>query len=77
MTGAEEAGVRYGRMPAIVGNDEIAGMLRVSKQRAKQLMDPRTHPRAPKGQQLKGGTFYLRADIETYALQVLGREKTW
>jgi hypothetical protein len=77
MTGPEEAGVRYGRMPVIVGNDEIAAMLGVSKQRAKQLMDPRTHPRAPKGQQLRGGRFYLRSDVEAYALKILGREKTW
>lgn len=54
----------YGQMPAIVGGTEIAAMLGISRQLARNLL---SRPGAPTGQRLAGGTFYLRADIIEYA----------
>lgn len=54
------------RMPELAGMDEIAEMAGVSKQRASQLMDRRVHPDAPKGQELKRGRVWLKADAADY-----------
>jgi hypothetical protein len=64
-------------MPEIVGLEEIAQMAKVSKERARVLMDLRLHPEAPPGQVLARGRVWLKDDVARYFLEVLGREKTW
>lgn len=61
-------------VPDVVGLDEIAAMLNVSKQRASQLMDRRIHPEAPAGRELARGRVWFRAAVVKYATEVLQRE---
>lgn len=60
--------------PDVVGLDEIAAMLGVSKQRASQLMDRRLHDDAPEGKLLARGRVWSRLAVVKYARETLHRD---
>jgi hypothetical protein len=65
-----------GGPPDVVSIGDIAAMAAVSKERARQLMDRRTHPGAPEGRQTAAGEIWDRPAVIAHFV-ALGRVKTW
>jgi hypothetical protein len=66
----------HGAAPDVVSVSDIGAMAGVSRQRAAQLMDRRTHETAPESTQTGAGAIWDRQAVAAYLLS-LGRAKTW